>query len=139
MAKRTTKANNAFLIGSILMIVLVLLVVVLFIFLAFKIYDRRDGQYSERYEIRMGQSLTGCPTTLYMNDSLLFQGTPGAAMTFQVDRFAQQSTILVVDGESDVVTTVEMPVKSARIIIEADSVQCLPSTGAPFSIPRHRF
>jgi len=124
MAKKTARANNAFLLGSILMIILVLLVVVLFLFLAFKIYDRKEDAYSERYEIRLEQSLVGCPTTLFINDSLLFQGTPGAPMTLTVGRFATESSLLVVDGGTDVVTTLELPVESAKIEIGKNQVNC---------------
>ena len=51
MKRKSTRANNAFLLGSILMIVLVLVVVVLFLFMSFKLYDKKntytikDGEY----------------------------------------------------------------------------------------------
>lgn len=122
MGKKTARANNTFLLGSIILIVLVLIVVVLFLFYAFKIQDKKDSAYNERYEIALEQSVIGSPLTVYMNDSLLFQGTPQSRFTLVVARFASESSLLVVDNETDRLTTVELPVKSAKISIGKDTV-----------------
>ena len=117
MKRKSTRANNTFLLGSILMIVLVLVVVVLFLFLSFKLYDKKNAYKSDRYEIILGTSTLGSPITVYLNDSLLFNGTPQSALTLSVGRFEEESSLLVVDAETDKVTTIELSKQSETVRI----------------------
>lgn len=115
MQRRTARANNAFLLGSLIMIVLVIVVTVLFLFAAFKIYDKGEDRYSERYDIVLDNSTLGSPLSIYMNDSLLFKGTPQSTLTLSVGRFAQESSLLVIDGITDKVTTIELSQHSETV------------------------
>ena len=115
--RKSTRANNAFLLGSILMIVLVLVVIVLFLFMSFKLYDKKNAYKSDRYEIILGNSTLGSPITVYLNDSLLFNGTPQSTLTLSVGRFEEESSLLVVDGETDRVTTIELSQHSETVRI----------------------
>ena len=115
--RKTARANNAFLLGSILMIVLVLVVTVLFLFMSFKLYDKKNAYKSDRYEIILGNSTLGSPITVYLNDSLLFNGTPQSTLTLSVGRFEEESSLLVVDGETDRVTTIELSQHSETVRI----------------------
>lgn len=118
MGKKIRKANNAFLLGSIILFVLLLVVIVLFLFAAFKIYDKKEADYSnDRYEIVLDRSTLNSPMTVYMNDSLLFSGTPASQMTLSVDRFAQESSLLVVDGNTDNVSILALPQSSAKVTL----------------------
>lgn len=118
MGKIIRKANNAFLLGSIILFVLLLVVIVLFLFAAFKIYDKKESDYSnDRYEIVLDRSTLNSPMTVYMNDSLLFSGTPASQMTLSVDRFAQESSLLVVDGNTDNVSILALPQSSAKVTL----------------------
>ncbi|MCQ2084498.1 MAG: hypothetical protein MJY58_08430 [Bacteroidaceae bacterium] len=135
MGKKTSKSNNAFLIGSIIMIVFVLLVVVLFVFLSFKIYDKKETSYNDQYTISIGKTALGSPMTLYLNDSLLFQGTPQAPMTISIERFQMESSLLVVDDETDVVSVLPLPEKTSRVFVEKDSLG-YSADGRSVSIPR---
>ncbi len=124
MEKKSARANNAFLLGSLILIVLILLVVVLFVFMSFRIYEKKDIQSGVHYDITINESATGHPISMYLNDSLLFQGTPGTPMTICVDRFAPESSLLVVDGETDVVSILSLPEKTSRVTIDKDSLSC---------------
>lgn len=115
--RKSTRANNAFLLGSILMIVLVLVVTVLFLFMSFKLYDKKNAYKSDRYEIILGNSTLGSPITVYLNDSLLFNGTPQSTLTLSVGRFEEESSLLVVDGKTDRVTTIELSEHSETVRI----------------------
>lgn len=115
MRRKTARANNAFLLGSLILIVLVLVVIVLFLFMSYKIYDKKD--YTERYDIVFGTSTLNTPLTVYMNDSLLFEGTPQSTFTLSVTRFAQESSLLIVDGTTDKVSSIVLPEHSETIKI----------------------
>lgn len=122
MARKSIRANNNFLLGSLVMIVLVLAVVVLFLFYSFRIFDKQKQEFaSDRYEIVLGESTLGSPLTVYMNDSLLFNGTPQSVMTISVARFALESSLLVADGETQRVKTFSLPEHSAKVTIEKEN------------------
>lgn len=122
MARKSIRANNNFLLGSLVMIVLVLAVVVLFLFYSFRIFDKQKQEFaSDRYEIVLGESTLGSPLTVYMNDSLLFNGTPQSVMTISVARFASESSLLVADGETQRVKTFSLPEHSAKVTIEKEN------------------
>ena len=117
MKRKTARANNAFLLGSLVMIVLVLIVVVLFLFFSFRIYDKKQNPYgNDRYEIAFGTSTLGSSITIYMNDSLLFDGTPQSSLTISVGRFATESSLLVAGDEA--VCTFSLPEHSTKVTIE---------------------
>ena len=118
MRRRTTRANNSFLLGSLVMIVLVLVVVVLFLFLSFRIYDKKDhASYAERYDIVFDKSALDTPLTIYINDSLLFSGTPRPELTLSVGRFAKESSLLVVDDATKGVSTIALSDRSETVRI----------------------
>ena len=121
MKRRTARANNTFLLGSLVMIVLVLVIVVLFLFMSFRIFDKKQAtHYSDRYDIILEESTLGSPLSVYMNDSLLFEGTPESALTLSVGRFAKESSLLIVDGETDIVSTIALPDHSETVRIIKD-------------------
>ena len=114
MIRKTARANNAFLLGSLILIVLVLVIVVLFLFLSLKIYEKKENtSYTEQYRIELGTS----PVTIYLNDSLLFNGTPQPGFTLSVGRFEEESSLLIVDGKTQIVSVIELPDHSQTVNI----------------------
>ena len=108
-------------LGSFVMMAALLIVIFLFLMWAFKIYQNKDEKrYSNRYEIVIGNSALDAPLTLYLNDSLLFNGTPVSSMTLSIDRFSEDNTILAVDVETDRVSLLSVPPESGTITIEKD-------------------
>lgn len=105
--------------GSFIMMAALLLVVFVFLMLAFKIYEHNDKKgYKERYEIVIDKSALNSPLALYLNDSLLFNGTPVSTMTISIDRFSEESTILAVDVNTDQVSLISIPPESGTLTLE---------------------
>lgn len=118
MIRKTSRANNAFLLGSLILIVLVLVIVVLFLFLSLKIYEKKENtSYTEQYRIELGTGTAGSPVTIYLNDSLLFNGTPQPGFTLSVGRFEEESSLLIVDGKTQIVSVIELPDHSQTVNI----------------------
>ena len=117
--RKTARANNAFLLGSIVMIILVLVIVVLFLFFSFKIYEKQEQETfnGDRYKIVLGKTTLNSPLSVYINDSLIFNGTPQSTLTLTVGRFAQESSLLIVDGVTDKVTTIGLSEHSETVRI----------------------
>lgn len=125
MGKLTTKANNAFLLGGIIMMVMVLLIVVIFVFWALRLDRKMNlGQtYHEKYEFVLDESTLNQPLQMYVNDSLIFSGTPSTVFTLNVDRFATESTLLVIDTESDMVSLIELSEEGEKLIISKQGTE----------------
>lgn len=119
MGKRMARANNSFMLGTFVMIILLFLTVFLFLFWAFRNYgkDQAVQQNGDTFEFVLDQSTLDRPMTLYVNDSLIFSGTPSAAITLQIGRFADESTLLAIDGETDKVSPISLPDKSVKLIL----------------------
>lgn len=125
MGKLTTKANNAFLLGGLIMMVMVFLIVFIFILWAFRIDRKMDlgKEYHQRYEFVLDESTLNKPLQMYVNDSLIFSGTPTTVFTLNIDRFANESTLLVVDGESDMVSLIELSEEGEKLIISKEGTE----------------
>jgi hypothetical protein len=124
MGKRTTFANSTFMLGSFVMMVLLILIVFAFLMWAFKINkNQTERKYSDRYEITLGTTTFGKPMNLYVNDSLLFSGTPSSEMTLTFTRFAEENSLLIVDTQSDQVSLISLPEKQGKIRIEKEGVE----------------
>ena len=109
MGKLTTKANNAFLLGGLIMMVMVFLIVFIFILWAFRI-DRKMNigeSFHERYEFVLDESTLNKPLQMYVN----------------IDRFANESTLLVVDGETDMVSLIELSEEGEKLIISKEGTE----------------
>lgn len=125
MGKLTTKANNAFLLGGIIMMVMVFLIIFIFILWAFRIDRKMDSgeKYHQRYEFVLDESTLNKPLQMYVNDSLIFSGTPTTVFTLNIDRFANESTLLVVDGETDMVSLIELSEEGEKLIISKEGTE----------------
>lgn len=125
MGKLTTKANNAFLLGGLIMMVMVFLIVFIFILWAFRIDRKMDSgeKYHQRYEFVLDESTLNKPLQMYVNDSLIFSGTPTTVFTLNIERFATESTLLVVDGESDMVSLIELSEEGEKLIISKEGTE----------------
>ena len=125
MGKLTTKANNAFLLGGLIMMVMVFLIVFIFILWAFRIDRKMDSgeKYHQRYDFVLDESTLNKPLQMYVNDSLIFSGTPTTVFTLNIDRFATESTLLVVDGESDMVSLIELSEEGEKLIISKEGTE----------------
>lgn len=105
--------------------VMVFLIVLIFILWAFRI-DRKmnlDKKYHEKYEFVLDESTLNQPLQMYVNDSLIFSGTPSTVFTLNVDRFATESTLLVVDTESDMVSLIELSEEGEKLIISKQGTE----------------
>lgn len=99
---------------------MVLVIVVLFLFLSLRLFDNKNIQYTERYEIVFDKSAQDSPLSIYMNDSLLYSGTPQSDLKLSVGRFAQESSLLIVDDNTDIVSPIPLSNRSETVTVIKD-------------------
>lgn len=125
MGKKTARANHGFLLGSFVLIILLFLTVFIFLMWAFKAFQKQEAaqSYREQFEIVLDESTLGRPMMLYINDSLIFNGTPASQMTLQVGKFAEENTMLAVDGESDQLSLIALPDEGGRLTLHLSGAE----------------
>ena len=120
MMRKNLNTNKYFMVGNGLLAFAVFIIVALFIYLSFR-YQRRDDAkitYEGKYHIEISNDFAGDSIAVYINDSLLLGRTmPDGTVKLTVDRFAEESALIVVDGATDKASPFSLSDKGSRIKI----------------------
>lgn len=104
----------------------VLFIAVLFItglFLYMSYTFKRDADrkvtYEGRYLIEMSADFRGESLSIYVNDSLLLNATmPDTLVTLEVERFAEESALIVVDNATDAMSPFNLTPKGSKVVVK---------------------
>ena len=99
----------------------VLFITGLFLYLSFTLKRDADKKvtYEGRYHIEVSGDFSGESLSIYVNDSLLLNGImPDSLTILDIDRFAEQSAILIVDNTTDNVTPFNLDPKGSKIVVK---------------------
>ena len=101
----------------------VLFITGLFLYLSFTLKRDADKKvtYEGRYHIEVSGDFSGESLSIYVNDSLLLNGImPDSLTILDIDRFAQQSAILIVDNTTDNVTPFNLDPKGSKVVVKKE-------------------
>ena len=101
----------------------VLFITALFLYLAYTF--KRDANkaisYKGKYYIEVSTDFAGENLSIYVNDSLLMDGTmPDTLVSFNVNRFAEEHALLIVDKQTDIVTPFNLSKEGGKVIIKKE-------------------
>ena len=101
----------------------VLFITALFLYLAYTF--KRDADkvvsYKGRYHIEVSTDFAGEGLSIYVNDSLLLDGTmPDTLVSLDVNRFAEEHALLIVDKQTDIVTPFNLSKEGGKVIINKE-------------------
>ena len=99
----------------------VLFITGLFLYLSFTLKRDTDKKvtYEGRYHIEVSGDFSGESLSIYVNDSLLLNGImPDSLTILDIDRFAEQSAILIVDNTTDNVTPFNLDPKGSKVVVK---------------------
>ena len=99
----------------------VIAITVLFLYLAFTF--KRDAEkkktYQGTYHIEITTGFTGESLSIYVNDSLLMNGImPDTLVALDIDRFAEESVLMVVDNATDNATPFNLNKDGSKIVVK---------------------
>ena len=99
----------------------VLVVCGIFLYMAFTF--KRDANkkvtYEGRYHIEVSKDFAGESLSVYVNDSLLWnQAMPDTLVTLDIDRFAEESALLIVDNATDTATPFNLDPKGSKVVVK---------------------
>lgn len=93
-----------------------------FLYLGFRNQSKNNDKektFAGIYTVEIADSFTGDSLSVYINDSLLFNSSIGnTAIKFQVKRFAEESTLMIVDNHTDEITPFNLNPEGSQIAVE---------------------
>lgn len=100
----------------------VFFIVCLFLYLGFRGQRKDDGSpkvFKDTYTIELAGSFAGDSISVYVNDSLLLNRTlTDSKVKLQINRFAEENMLMVVDNRSDEITPFNLNPEGSLIHIE---------------------
>ena len=99
----------------------VLVVCGIFLYMAytFKRDANKKVTYEGRYHIEVNNDFAGQSLSIYVNDSLLWnQAMPDTLVTLDIDRFAEENALLIVDNATDTTTPFNLNKKGSKVVVK---------------------
>lgn len=123
MDNKSINSNKQFMIGNGILAFGVFFIVCLFLYLSFRTSKTDKTKVSsDLYTIQIGNSFAGDSISVYVNDSLLLNCTMGStALTLQVNRFAEENVLMIVDNKSDEITPFSLNPKGSIVNVEKEN------------------
>ena len=109
---KSIESNKQFMVGNGLLAFGVFFIVCLFLYLGFRSQKKTGGSFA-------GDSLN-----IFINDSLIMARTMNNAdITFQVNRFAEENALMVVDAKTDIMTPFNLSKEGGKVTVEKKNGQ----------------
>ena len=99
----------------------VLAITAIFLYLSFALKRDADKKrsYQGSYHIEVAADFAGKSLSIYVNDSLLMNGIlPDTITALDIDRFAEDHVLIVVDNETDTATPFNLNKEGSKVTIK---------------------
>ena len=121
MSNKSINSNKQFMVGNGILAFGVFFIVCLFLYLGFR-FQRKDGGkqvFEGIYTICVAGSFSGDSLSVYVNDSLLLNKTmTEAEVKLQINRFAEENMLMVVDNRTEEITPFNLNQKGSLVEIQ---------------------
>lgn len=122
--------NKQFMVGNGILAFAVISVVVIFVYMSMRLQRERQAEryFTETYSFCLSKGFAGDSIALFVNDSLIADRTIGdEPYTVEVKRFAEQSTLLILDVRTEMASLFDLSEKGGdyRFEKEADEIKLL--------------
>ena len=121
MSRKIHNPHQKFMVFNTVLFFAVLIVCGIFLYMAytFKRDANKKVTYEGRYHIEVSNDFAGENLGIYLNDSLLITGImPDTLLTIDIDRFAEENALIVVDNATDNATPFNLDKKGSKILIQ---------------------
>ena len=113
--------NKQFMVGNGILAFAVIFVVVIFVYMSMRLQREKQEErhFIESYTISLVKGFAGDSISLFVNDSLISNKTISEEpYTVEVGRFAEQSALLIVDNNTELVSTLILAKKEGLISLK---------------------
>ena len=121
MGRKRQNPHKNFMVFNAVLFIAVLVVCGIFLYMAytFKRDANKKVTYEGRYHIEVNKDFAGQSLSIYVNDSLLWnQAMPDTLVTLDIDRFAEESALLIVDNVTDTATPFNLDPKGSKVVVK---------------------
>ena len=121
MGRKRQNPHKNFMVFNAVLFIAVLVVCGIFLYMAytFKRDANKKVTYEGRYHIEVNKDFAGQSLSIYVNDSLLWnQAMPDTLVTLDIDRFAEESALLIVDNATDTATPFNLAPKGSKVEVK---------------------
>ena len=121
MSKKRYNPHQKFMVFNAVLFFAVLIVCGIFLYMAytFKRDANKKVTYEGRYHIEMSEDFAKEDLSVYINDSLLWNQTmPDTLVTIHIDRFAEESALIIVNKETDNATPFNLDPKGSKVKVK---------------------
>ncbi len=115
--------NKQFMIGNGILAFAVIMVVVIFVYMSLRAnaFKQTERNYQEVYTICLTKGFAGEPIEMHINDSTVYDGYVTAEpLTVEVKRFAEENALLIVDKQTEGISTFNLSEKGGTYRFEKD-------------------
>ena len=121
MSKKRHNPHKNFMVFNAVLFFAVLFITALFIYLAytFKRDANKKISYEGRYHIEISNDFSGESLSIYVNDSLLLNGTmPDTSVVFNINRLAEENALIIVDNATDIMTPFNLSKEGSMVMVQ---------------------
>ena len=121
MSKKRHNPHQKFMVFNAVLFFAVLIVCGIFLYMAytFKRDANKKVTYEGRYHIEMSADFAKEDLSVYINDSLLLNQTmPDTLVTINIDRFAEESALIIVNKATDNATPFNLNPKGSKVMVK---------------------
>lgn len=121
MGRKRQNPHKNFMVFNAVLFIAVLVVCGIFLYMAytFKRDANKKVTYEGRYHIEVSNDFAGENLSVYVNDSLLWsQVMPDTLVTLDIDRFAEENALLIVDNATDTATPFNLDKKGSKVVVK---------------------
>ena len=121
MGRKRQNPHKNFMVFNAVLFIAVLVVCGIFLYMAytFKRDANKKVTYEGRYHIEVNNDFAGQSLRIYVNDSLLWnQAMPDTLVTLDIDRYAEESALLIVDNATDTATPFNLDPKGSKVVVK---------------------
>ncbi len=121
MSRKRSNPHKNFMVFNAVLFFAVLAITAIFLYLSFTL--KRDSEkkktYEGQYHIELTSDWSGKSLSIYMNDSLLMNGIlPDTLVALDIDRFAEEHVLMIVDNETDATTPFNLSKEGSKVIVK---------------------
>ena len=122
MSRKRTNPHKPFMVFNAILFFAVLFISGLFLYLAYTFKqdaEKKTVTYEGTYHIELANDFVGKNLTIYVNDSLVLnQLIPDSTILLNLNRFAEEHALIVVDNETDKATPFNLNKEGGKVIIK---------------------
>ena len=121
MSRKRSNPHKNFMVFNAVLFFAVLAITAIFLYLSFTL--KRDAEkkktYEGQYHIELTSNWSGKNLSIYVNDSLLMNGIlPDTLVALDIDRFAEEHVLMIVDNETDATTPFNLSKEGSKVIVK---------------------